>query len=63
MKEKREGVEALVQELIKKGIMRLNNDEIEKHAGKLSKEVRTQLDALMKSDGCWCPHDPPGCKC
>jgi len=63
MKKKREGVEGLVQELIKKGIMKLNDDDIEKHAGKLSKEVSTQLDALMKKDGCWCPHTPPGCKC
>lgn len=63
MKKKREGVEGIVQELVKKGILKLEKEEIEKHAGTLSKEVKDQLDALIKSDGCYCPDPPGNCHC
>ena len=63
MNSKKTKVNELVQKVIKNRMTKLEEKDIKEIAGDLSVHVRTQLDALVKSDGCWCPRDPPGCKC
>ncbi len=67
MKKKEEEVGPLVQKLVrhlvKKGTITLDKRDIEKIAGEKAELIKSQLDALMESDGCYCPDPPGGCRC
>lgn len=54
----------LIKHLIEKGVIKIDKSKLEKIAGEyVGAQISGQLEALMSSDGCWCPDPPNGCRC